>query len=90
MSAVCLSYKGLLKSARDMFVCMMVFVALCGVAHCGTGCKGVSSPSAADDYTTRIIACAATAGYPGAYDHAADLRCRNGVNCEFGLPSCVK
>jgi len=43
----------------------------------------------ADAYTTAIIACAATAGYPGAYDYDSDMRCRNGVNCQFKLPSCI-
>lgn len=67
----------------------MKYLLLCVTIVVASGCKPVGSPSAADEYTTRIIACAATAGYPGDYDEQADMRCRNGVNCEFHLPSCI-
>ena len=92
MSTIAIQYShdDLVRCLRRAALGLAMFVGITMLAHCGTGCQGVKSPTAADDYTTRIIACAATAGYPGAYDHAADMRCRNGVNCEFGLPSCVK
>lgn len=91
MTALCISHKALVKSCRDMFVCLAVFVGLCGVAHCGTGCQDAkdSLSDPAHNYATEIIACAATAGYPGAYDRSADMRCRNDVNCRYGLPSCI-
>ncbi len=82
MNAICLSQKALYLGARDMLLAVVVFAGLCGVAHCGSGCMPANSP---DSYETAIIACAATAGYPGAYDHEADMRCRDEVNERFGV-----
>lgn len=81
-----------MKASRDMFLCMAVFVGLCGMAHCGAGCAEFNGATAtpAELYKTEIIACAQTSGYPGAYDHDADMRCRNEVNCRWGLPSCSR
>ena len=39
-------------------------------------------------YVTDVIACAKTAGYPGAYDEASDLRCRAKVDCKYGGGPC--
>ncbi len=83
-------HEKMVRDLRRAALGLAMFVGITMLAHCGTGCRPATAPSAADDYETRIIACAATSGYPGAYDYAADMRCRNGVNCEFGLPSCVK
>lgn len=79
------SPKQLVSHMKKAAAAVLVFAGLTMAAHCGTGCLPASSPSVEDDYTTAIIACAATAGYPGAYDHAADMRCRADVDCKFGL-----
>ena len=70
---------------------LLLFAACVMVAHCGAGCQEAASSlnDPAHNYATEIIACAATAGYPGAYDSNADMRCRNGVNCKYELPSCI-
>lgn len=60
---------------------LIVIVMLCG-------CKPASDVTQEDKYTTEIIACAATAGFPGAYDHAADMRCRHTVDCKYGVGPC--
>ena len=84
MNAICISGKRLANAGRDMFLCLAVFVGLCGVAHCSSGCQESQTPTESErNYTTRIIACAATAGYPGHYDEAADMRCRRQVDSEY-------
>jgi hypothetical protein len=88
--SVTITADGAVKGLRDMLVCLAVFIGLCGVAHCGTGCalfEGQGPKTTEQLYTTAIVACAATAGYPGAYDREADFRCRAKVDCEFKLPS---
>ncbi len=87
MTSVCLSLQGAFAGARTMFVGLLVFSGLTAAAHCNTGCKPAVVPPV-EQYENAIIACAATAGFPGPYDHAADLACRNKVNCRFGLASC--
>jgi hypothetical protein len=66
-------------------VCLIGLFA--ATSQCGAGCKPVqdSLTDPAHNYTTEIVACAATAGYPGAYDRAADMRCRDGVNRRYNL-----
>ena len=79
------------KSCRDMLVAVAVFCGLVLVANCGSGCalfEGPHGPKTIEQlYTTAIVACAATAGYPGAYDRESDMRCRRKVDCDFELPS---
>lgn len=80
----------LLNSCRDMLVCLGIIAGLAAVANCESGCAafGQGPTTTEQSYTTEIVACAATAGYPGAYDRASDMRCRDQVNCRYGLPSC--
>ncbi len=79
----------LVRVVRRAAVSLALFIGVCMVAHCGTGCKPVQSPSTLEQsYTAEIIACAATAGYPGVYDHQADMRCRAAVDCKYGLGPC--
>ncbi len=84
------SYDGLARCVRRAALGMALFVGVVvSVAHCGLGCMPANDPTQAErNYTTEIIACAATAGYPGAYDHESDMRCRAGVDCKYGLGPC--
>ncbi len=79
-----------MNASRDMILCLVVFFGLCGIAHCGTGCCPIySAPKTPQQqYEAAIIECAATSGYPGAYDYDTDMRCRNAVDCKFHMPSC--
>lgn len=92
MSTIAIEYShdGLVKCMRRAAAGLAMFVGITLLAHCGTGCRPVNPPilSDADRYQNAIIECAATAGWPGAYDHAADMKCRNEVNCAYQLPSC--
>lgn len=91
MSTVSIQYShdGLLRAARRAVAGLAVFIGACMVAHCGSGCMPAQGPHSMEQaYTAEIVACAATAGYPGAYDHEADMRCRRGVDCKYGLGPC--
>lgn len=87
MSTVCVSHKSAFKAAKDMVIGLAVFVGVCALAHCNQGCDEAKAVvgDPAHDYATEIIACAATAGYPGAYDREADMRCRDDVNSRYEL-----
>ncbi len=77
------------RDAKRAAMAVLAFAAIVGVAHCGTGCKPAQAPNDLEQaYTTEIVACAATAGYPGAYDREADLRCRAEVDCRYKLGPC--
>lgn len=91
MSYVTVSYshQNLVLCAKRALIGLLMFIGIAGVAHCGVGCEPAKDPTALEQsYTTAIIACAATAGYPGAYDHAADMRCRAQVDCVYGVAPC--
>lgn len=80
---------GLYAGAKACIVGLGIIFGLTAFANCNEGCKPAQDVTEAErNYTTEIIACAATAGYPGAYDHAADMRCRAGVDCRYGLGPC--
>lgn len=90
--AITLSYVHTFKAVKVMLVSMGLLFGMAGVAHCNTGCAPPASTPAQvleRNYTTDIIACAATAGFPGAYDEASDLRCRAKVNCTYGVGPCT-
>ncbi len=84
------STDGLVRSAKRAAIGLVLFAGTCvSLAHCGLGCMPAQEPTQAErNYTTEIIACAATAGYPGAYDHESDMRCRAKVDCKYGLGPC--
>jgi len=87
MIALTLSSQRLKETVTEMFGICLVFVAIAGVAHCGTGCQDArdSLSDPAHNYATEIIACAATAGYPSVYDRDADMRCRGKVDAKYGV-----
>ena len=54
-------------------------------------CLPVRSPSDVEQsYTNAIVACAAWAGYPGAYDPVADAKCRAEVDCQYAVGPCAE
>lgn len=74
---------------RDLRKAVMGVALFAGIASVAHGCKPAQEPTQLEqNYTNDIIACAATAGYPGAYDHASDMRCRDQVNCKYGVGPC--
>lgn len=79
--------KQLWVDAKRAAIAVLVFASVVGVAHCGSGCMPAESPTETA-YTNEIVACAATAGYPGAYDHEADMRCRAAVDCKYLVGPC--
>lgn len=89
---VTLSFGHAIAAGRMMLLSMGLLFGMAAVAHCSTGC---ALPAATPEqvlernYTTDIIACAATAGFPGAYDEASDMRCRAKVNCQYGVGPCT-
>ncbi len=92
MSALTVEFsnEGLVRDAKKAFLAVLLFAGIVSVAHCGSGCLPANSPTVEEQsYTTAIIACAATAGYPGSYDRQADLRCRAEVDCDFGVAPCA-
>lgn len=91
MSSVTFQFcpKQLARDTKRAFLALVAFAGIVMVSHCGSGCKPAQAPTDLEQaYTTEIIACAATAGYPGAYDERADMRCRAEVNCRYGLGPC--
>ncbi len=91
MSTVVIEYshENLVRDLRRAAMGLAMFMGITMLAHCGTGCLPASEPQTArEEYENAIIACAATAGYPGAYDHESDMLCRAGVDCRFGLGPC--
>ena len=83
------SPEGFLRDMKRALYGLLAFAAIVGVAHCGSGCKPAQAPNDLEQaYTAEIVACAATAGYPGAYDRDADLRCRAEVDCRYKLGPC--
>jgi hypothetical protein len=88
---VALSYAHAIKSAKLMAVSLGLLFGMASVAHCNQGCallEPKNETTLEHNYTTDIIACAALAGYPGLYDHEADMRCRDEVNCKYGVGPC--
>lgn len=87
MTPVRISVKSIHDTARDMLVCMAVFVGLSSLAHCSSGCQEAkdSLDDPAHNYATEIVACAATAGYPSVYDRDSDMRCRGKVDQKYGV-----
>ena len=80
---------GCMQAAKATAAALLVLFGVTAVGHCGTGCLPSQGPTSAEQsYTTEIIACAATAGYPGAYDRASDMACRHKVDCKYGLGAC--
>ncbi len=91
MSSVCINFstQTLVRDLKRAAAAVGLFAAIVAVAHCGTGCKPALEPTLSEQaYTADIIACAALAGYPGAYDHEADMRCRATVDCKYGIGPC--
>lgn len=90
--SITLTTSGAAYGIKTSLFALGVIFGMAGFAHCSSGCAEFGKPQdpteAERNYTTEIIACAATAGYPGAYDHTADLRCRKGVDCRYGLGPC--
>lgn len=88
MTTVCVDFcpNRLVRDAKRAIIGLLMFTGVVALAHCGTGCKPVQVPTTTEQaYTAEIVACAATAGYPGAYDEDADKRCRAEVNKRYGL-----
>lgn len=84
------SHEALVRDAKRALVALAMFIGVVSVAHCGSGCRPAQAPTDLErNYTTEIVACAATAGYPGVYDHAADMRCRAVVDCKYKLGPCL-
>lgn len=76
----------LMANAKKAVLALAMFAGITVMAHCGKGCMPAQAPTDLEQsYTTEIVACAATAGYPGDYDRAADMRCRHEVDCRYGL-----
>jgi hypothetical protein len=78
-----------------MGLALLVMLGLAGFANCTNGCalfegKTPTNPQEQleHSYTTEVVACAAMAGYPGAYDRSADLACRAAVDCRYKLGPC--
>ena len=73
---------------------MLVAVAtVFAIGSCNAGCAEFREPRTPEEdlernYTAEVVACAAMAGYPGAYDRGADMRCRSEVDCRYGLGPC--
>ncbi len=84
------SVDGLVRDARRACLGLLAFVAICMVAHCGSGCLPAQAPNTVEqNYTADIIACAYFAGSPGPYDAHADWACRQSVDCKYGLGPCA-
>lgn len=89
--AITLSSVHIVKSMKLMLVSIGLLFGMASVAHCSTGCAQdpVTPEQVLErNYTTDIIACAATAGFPGAYDEQSDMACRAKVNCKYGVGPC--
>ena len=87
---VSFSSERLVRDCKRALAGLVMFAGLSMLAHCGSGCNAIQAPTTLEQsYTTEIVACAATAGYPGAYDEQADRRCRADVNCRYGLGACA-
>lgn len=83
MSAVAISFNhdDLVKQARRAAIGLFLFVGVVTFSHCGFGCKPLRTPGEVEaEYTTRILACSATAK-----TKAEASACRRAVNAEFGL-----
>lgn len=66
-----------------------LFASAVVLANCWAGCMPARDPSAVEqEYVNAIVACAATSGYPGAYDPDGDSRCRARVDCQYGVGPC--
>lgn len=79
----------LIRDAKRALLGLALFVGAVGVAHCGTGCLPAQAPTVEEQgYTADIVACAYFAGYPGPYDHQADMECRDKVNCRYHVGPC--
>lgn len=87
---VCLTAAGSASAIKSLVLAAAVLFGVSSFATCGQGCApSIPQPTEAErSYTTEIIACAATAGYPGAYDHESDMRCRAHVDCKYGVGPC--
>jgi len=87
MSITVLSAHSAYASIKTMVIAVGLLLGLSAFGHCNQGCKPAqdSLDDPAHNYATEIIACAATAGYPGAYDRDADMRCRGQVDAKYGV-----
>ena len=84
------SHENMALTAKRALIGLSIFIGACMVAHCGTGCQPAQDPTALEQgYTAEIVACAATAGLPGPYDHDADMKCRAKVDCKYKLGACA-
>lgn len=77
-------------AAKTTLAGLALLLGMSTVGHCTAGCDSIdpikdtlSDP--AHNYATEIIGCAATAGLPGAYDYAEDMRCRDRVDQRYGV-----
>jgi len=77
---------GCMQAAKATAAALLVLFGVTAVGHCGSGCLPAQGPTSAEQsYTTEIIACAATAGYPGNYSYESDMRCRDEVDRRYGF-----
>lgn len=87
MSITVLSAHSAYASIKTMVIAVGLLLGLSAFGHCNQGCKPAqdSLDDPAHNYATEIIACAATAGYPGAYSYDSDMRCRDDVDRRYGV-----
>lgn len=79
--AVRFSYDGLVRQTKAAALGLALFAGAVAFSNCGMGCRPVRSAGELEaEYTTRILACSATAK-----TKAEASACRRAVNAEFGL-----